>query len=111
MAGKLGIKETKDAVLFGLALQKALKVALADGDLDFADLSQAWSLLGPVKAAVEGGEKIPAELADLQPEEWDEIILTVSPLVEDLTPDALEDLVFKSLAAVKLLLEGIGIIK
>ena len=108
---KYGIKETKEALIFGLALSKGLKSALADGKIGIGDLDEAFGLLSPLQKAVEGGFMIPMELADLQPGEWDELIATAKPLIEDVTPDQLEALVWKALAAVKLILEAVGIIK
>ena len=106
-----GIKETKEALVLGVALIKAGKSALANGKIGIEDLPYLFSLISPLQAAIEGGYKIPAELADLQPEEWDELLSVAAPIIDLVTPDALEDFVWKALAAVKLLLESIGLIK
>jgi hypothetical protein len=106
-----GIKETKEAIVFGIKFQTALRSALADGKLGIGDLDEAFSIIAPLQAAIEGGWKIPLELADLQPGEFDELLAVAAPLVQDLTPDALEPYVWKVLSGVKFILEGIGLIK
>ncbi|MGA1561059.1 MAG: hypothetical protein ACO390_18820, partial [bacterium] len=68
-----GIKESKDAVKFGVVLVKNTKSALADGSIGLGDIDEAFGLLAPLRDAVQGGYKIPQELADLQPGEWDEL--------------------------------------
>ena len=106
-----GIKETKEAIVFGIKFQTALRSALADGKLGIGDVDELLSIIAPLQAAIKGGWKIPLELADLQPGEFDELLAVAAPLVQDLTPDALEPYVWKVLSGVKFILEGIGLIK
>jgi len=54
------------------------------------------ALYSPLQAAIEGGYKIPAELSDLQPEEFDELLKTAAPMIDLVTPDALEDFCVES---------------
>lgn len=101
MGGKLGIKETKEAVKFGVAVIKAGKDALADGKVGLGDALALWPLLSGVAEAVQGGAQIPKEHADLDEGEFDELVGEVKGLIADLTPDQYEAIVWAALALVK----------
>lgn len=106
-----GIEETKEAIIFGFLLQKSIESALADKKIGIGDIDELIRLIKPLRDAIDDGWKIPMELADLQPDEFDELLKTAAPLVTDLTPDALEPYVWKVLSGVKFILEGIGMLK
>lgn len=105
--GKLGIKETKEVLKVGLMLQEALKGALSDGKFGFEDIAQFIPLLGSVSGAIEGIEQVPAELADLDAGEFDELVLVVQDVIKDVTPDKWEEVVFKGLDLGKAVLVAI----
>lgn len=95
--GKIGIKETKEVLKVGLLLQGALKASLADGKFGFEDIAQFIPLLGSVSGAISGADQIPSELADLDGEEFDELVAVVQETIEDLTPDKWEPTIWAAL--------------
>lgn len=102
-----GIKETKEVVKAGLAIQVALKKALADGSIGLTDIVHLPSVLGPVKAAVADVHLLPKEIADLQEGEFDELVALAKDAIADLTPDEYEFVVWTAIAIIKsLLLKG-----
>lgn len=112
MSGSVyGIKETEEALLAGVALRKAVKASLADGKIGIGDIPYLLDVIEPVKKAVEGGYKIPQEISDLEPGELDRLLAILRPLIEDVTPDELEPLLWKILSAVRMILEAVGILK
>lgn len=106
-----GIKETEDAIVFGVELRKAIRASLADGSIGLGDIGHAVKVIPSLRDAIEGGYKIPQEISDLQPGELDRLLAILRPLVEDVTPDALEPLLWKILSAVRMILEAVGILK
>jgi hypothetical protein len=104
VAGKVGIKETKEALKFGLMVQETIKAALADGKVDFGDLGLVIPLISSVNVAIEGADQIPDELADLDAGEFDELVEVAKEVIEDLTPDKYEPVVFAALGVAKALL-------
>lgn len=68
-----GIKETKEVLDMGIAAVAAYRGAMADGRIDLNDLAHLIPLAGVVGPAIEGIEKVPAELQDLTKEEHEEL--------------------------------------
>lgn len=99
-----GITETKEVVIAGLAIQSALKKALADGEFGLTDIVHIPSILAPIKAAVSDVALLPKELSDLQEGEFDELVALAKEAIADLTPDEYEFVVWTAIAIVKLLL-------
>lgn len=70
----LGIKETKEMVLFIGAVGTAFAKAKEDGKITIDDAMLLIPLLGLAKDAFHGAEKIIAELKDLDKDEKKELI-------------------------------------
>ena len=73
----LGIKETKEALVFGARLVKAASGAMADGKLDLGDLTQLVPVAIAAGDAIEGYDKIWDEMQDLDASEIAELRATV----------------------------------
>lgn len=74
MGGKLGVVETKqllDVVLTGVDI---VRKAGADGAINFADLGLLLSLVPVVGPGLDGADRIPAELADLDAADATEVV-------------------------------------
>lgn len=92
MSEEIGVKETKEAlvglIVLGAAVQRAAKKAKADGKIDWADapivieLASDQGLKKAVTDAVEGAEKIPAEIKDLSVVEGIEVVQAVIQAVQ-----------------------------
>ena len=65
-----GVKETKEVLAFVLSFTKAIKVSLADGDLDFWDAKNFVEPLKKIAPAIENIDEVIGELEDLS---WGEI--------------------------------------
>lgn len=63
------MKETLDILFLVRAVSDAIEKAKKDGKLDWFDISHLGPLKPYVKKAVEGSQKIPGELMDLNTEE------------------------------------------
>ena len=75
---KYGIQETKELLLFVFSLAEAIKKSNADGDFNWRDglnFIEPLKRLGP---AIDNIEDIIPEVADLDAEEWNELITFVS---------------------------------
>ena len=75
---KYGIQETKELLLFVFSLAVAIKKSNADGDFNWRDglnFIEPLKRLGP---AIDNIEDIIPEVADLDAEEWNELITFVS---------------------------------
>ncbi|MCA9339276.1 MAG: hypothetical protein KDA17_00020 [Candidatus Saccharibacteria bacterium] len=68
-----GITQTKEAIAAAIAWKNALEAAKADGEVNAADAPQLFNLFMPTFKAVEGGQHIPEEIIDLDPEEEAEL--------------------------------------
>jgi len=79
---QLGIKETKELVLFVLRLLSAGDHALADGKIDFTDLGDLFGPLQSAKAAFADTNMIPKELGDLSADETAEIMKMIDVELE-----------------------------
>jgi hypothetical protein len=109
--GKVGIKETKDVLKFGILAEDAIAAAKADGKIGFEDLGLVVGLVGPLNGAIEGADQIPAELADLDAGEFDELVAVAKETVNDFTPDDWEAYVWAQIAAAKEFLIAIKLIQ
>lgn len=89
MSGQYGIKETKEASEFLLALQGALIAALKDGKIGFFELPNFFSSFFKLGPALENMALIPRELSDLQVNEIEELKVLFKQNF-DLEDDALE---------------------
>jgi hypothetical protein len=95
-----GIKETKDLVIaiasIGAATAKSLD---GDGKISLTDAANYFPALMKLPAAVAGISEVPAELADLEPSELEELQQT---LVDefDVPQESVKELVEDSLKAV-----------
>ena len=65
-----GVKETKEGLAFVFSFTKAIKVSLADGDLDFWDAKNFVEPLKKIAPAIENIDEVIGELEDLS---WGEI--------------------------------------
>lgn len=71
----VGTKETEDAIDLIIGLENAIRLARADGKIDFADAGLIFALTPNLLAAIQGGENIPIELGDLSQEEIDQLFV------------------------------------
>lgn len=69
----MDVKETKEALIFGARVIKAVSAAQADGKIDLSDLTQLVPVGMAVGDAVEGYEKIWDEIQDLDDSEIAEL--------------------------------------
>ena len=74
----VGVKETKEAVLAAVAVANAVKAATADGKVGLDDLAQLLVVLPKIAVAVDGADKIPAEVMDLDAAEGQELVASVA---------------------------------
>lgn len=74
MAGKFGVKETKELFALGFALAKAGKDVMADGKVNFLDLGVVIELFPKVAPAIDGIEQVPSELGELDEAEEKELL-------------------------------------
>ena len=65
-----GVKETKEVLAFVFSFTEAIKVSLADGDLDFWDAKNFVEPLKKIAPAIENIDEVIGELEDLS---WGEI--------------------------------------
>ena len=75
---KYGIQETKELLAFVFSLAEAIKKSNADGDFNWRDglnFIEPLKRLGP---AIDNIEDIIPEVADLDAEEWNELVDYVS---------------------------------
>lgn len=92
---KLGIKETKELLVFGLKLGKAGVENLADG-YQLSDLTSLIGFVGQAPAALSGIEMIADELMDLQPEELLELFSIVAEYFPALQEDGKKMIALKA---------------
>lgn len=106
-----GIKETKDALVFGIACTKAVEAVLEDREVSIGDIKHAIGLVGPLKEAIKDGYMIPLEISDLDEGELAELVETAKPFVEDMLPDDLEKYVWSALEFAVFVLKRVGMVK
>ena len=75
---KYGIQETKELLLFVFSLAEAIKKSNADGDFNWRDGLNFIEPLKKLGPAIDNIEDIIPEVADLDAEEWNELITFVS---------------------------------
>jgi hypothetical protein len=69
----LDVKETKEVLVAGARIVKAASNASADGKYDLADLTYLVPVATSLPSAVEGADKVWAEVQDLDDAEIDEL--------------------------------------
>jgi hypothetical protein len=69
-----GIEEIKDVIGFVKEFAGVIASAKADGKLDIFDAAKALTVLPAAAAAIKGSGSIPAEFADLNGEEKDQLL-------------------------------------
>mgnify|MGYP007046937907 CR=1 FL=1 len=70
----VGIKEFEEVVDFGLSIGKAIGTALEDGKFDFTDVFTILPAFMGANAAIQGISDVPAEIADLDDEEYKALV-------------------------------------
>lgn len=86
-----GIKETKEVLVFGLDLAKAIKGALEDKQLDFSDLPRLFPAFMKSGDALEGLDQIKNELADLSTDEVEQLKQVMRPYLGEIaSPDVIK---------------------
>lgn len=100
-----GIDETIDLFEAIKAFKNQLELAKADdGQVTLSDWPLIMGMVGPLQAAIEGGDKIPQELNDLSADEIDTLTEKFGEIIENpaamqlfqglsLAADAIADLV------------------
>lgn len=89
-----GIKETLEALDFGISFGNTTGKVLQDGKFDLFEIAQYIESLTKFPAAVEGAGLIPEELKDLTPEEAAEVVeffKTKLDLPQETLEEAVED--------------------
>lgn len=71
--GHYGVQETKDALDFMLSSHMAYDLAKADGSVDLADLPLLMAPMMKLLPAIQGLDKVPGELGDLDDAELKEV--------------------------------------
>lgn len=79
-----GIKETKEVVVMGMAVAKAIADSVKDGQFSVGDAITLLRVIPKIAPAVKDGAQIPAELKDLDAAELEELLLAVS---DEIGPD------------------------
>lgn len=92
-----GIQETKELVVFVARLSSSLGAALEDGKLGIVDMARLAPVLMKAGAALEGIDKVPVEMSDLDAAEREELIEAVKGELS-LPQEKLEEAVFKCLS-------------
>ena len=75
---KYGIQETKELLSFVFSLAEAIKKSNADGDFNWRDGLNFIEPLKKLGPAIDNIEDIIPEVADLDADEWNELITYVS---------------------------------
>lgn len=88
-----GIKETKEALRFGIALGEGVAASLIDGKVTFLDAVNFYSALMAAGDAIKDASQIPSELADLSEEEIAELkefVMTEFDIDQDAIENAIK---------------------
>jgi hypothetical protein len=91
---ELGIKETKEMIVFAARFAGGLDKSLADGKIDFFDVGHVLDPLLAAGAAFQGADGIPNELLDTTEEEDAEllaILVEELDLINDTTEGKIEE--------------------
>lgn len=78
MSGTHNISQLKEVVVLLIQGVNAQQEAMADGSLSYTDAGLIFKVLPSVAPAIEGIDQVPAELADLQSDEVDELCALVA---------------------------------
>ena len=89
---KYGIQETKELLSFVFSLAEAIKKSNADGDFNWRDGLNFIEPLKKLGPAIDNIEDIIPEIADLDAEEWNELITFVSERWDLDTDDGDDDI-------------------
>jgi len=76
---KIGIDETKDVLLFAVLFANAINKTFADGKVTLADLPNFFNVVLKLPAALNGINKVPSEINDLDENE----LKTLLQIVKD----------------------------
>lgn len=93
-----GIQETKELVVFVARLATSVDASLADGKVGVDDAAQLMAPLMAIPAAFAGITEFPAEVADLDPAEAEELKEAIKAEL-DLRGDAVEVIVEEAIGA------------
>jgi hypothetical protein len=88
MAGKYGVKETKEMLDLGFALAKAGKEALADGKVNLLDLGVVMPVFPIVGTAVEGAPLVPLELGEIDEADSAELLAYAKAKLPEVVDEA-----------------------
>ena len=88
----LTLKETKELLEFGFALQEGIVKSLNDGKLNILDVPSFFKAALKAPAAIGGINLVGPELLDLQPEEKEALVVFAKEYI-DLPDDELELLI------------------
>ena len=101
-----GIKESKEFVLFGVALGDALYKSFEDGSIGLSDIFKLVPVFKSAKAALEGLAGVPEELKDLDDAEKEELVAAVKAqfdIADDKMELAIESAFEMAVAAIQLI--------
>ena len=76
---EVGIKETKDAMLFGISLAMAIDESTQDG-FQWTDVLSLVPPMTKLPAAIDGITEVPNEIADMDEEERAELVSAIKDL-------------------------------
>lgn len=82
---KVGIKNTKELMIFGMQLGLAGKMAMADGKLSVADLGLVAKVFPHIGPAVDDIGDVPAELKDIDADEAQELLMEAARQIPNVT--------------------------
>lgn len=100
----MGIQELKEMLKFMIDLSMAVDKADADGKFDLADVAFLIGALGSATPAFQGISQVPAEIADMDQAELQELYDYIEAEMH-LGHEKTKEHVLKGLAAVKTLVE------
>lgn len=101
----VSIKETKELVGFALFTVKAVGTSMSDGKIGFEDAWRMIELLQKAQPAFAGVAEVPAEIADLDSAEVDELkkyILSEFDIPNDQLESVIKDALMIGLALARL---------
>lgn len=73
----MDVTQSKELLVFLARLASGIKGALEDGQIGFSDLDELFAPIMASKAAFEGIDVVPKELADLNDEEAAELVSVI----------------------------------
>lgn len=102
-----GTKELKDALALAMSLHMAYDKSMEDGKLSVTDFTNLVDPMMKLLPALEGAKSIPAEMADLDAEEKEELVAWMKANY-DLRDDELEAKIEAGLAVVVHIAQFVG---